>query len=669
MELPLVKILNNIEDVRSRLDLDVEKINMEISKNNSDYINPYNRESLLSLLSSLEHKASKDISNIYVYYEYLRIIVFVSSSDYLLLDCDKQVFYILSKYIPKDALYVSKIIIDKISLSEYLILQDQNIFKYLDIYVKCIKVSNFNNINLVPIEIEELDLINLRLTDNDTKSFERFPNLKMIDLSYNEFQNLVIKNKITCLKINNNPSLKSIDLNKDYLESIDISETRLTLNSLIGYRNLKEINYNNNYFKVPDVKYYFLKIHSITIKDLSIFQSFPLLTKLSIENVLIENNLFISEISKVLENLNIESNNDLDYQPTCYSEEHLGRLNVLKHYSRDFPYIKYPVKDAYFESDNIDIAKIIECDLIENLTLQNNEIVRIKNLNLLSGFRNLVSLKIIDPYFSMNHYFELDNLREVCLKTLKFYLSDNSFSKPEILTKMTIYGAVIGTSFKKYTMLKELSLLNVITYVSSDKLFPKLPLLEKINLSFEEKRNLDDRLLINLVNLKEASLGYIGNNIGFRNIFLHSYLLRKLKIINDTKVFAFKGLTNLDYLHWKIIEREDVKPFKIKEDALIELKNLCYLNLDLYNCNIEANIIKHMNNLKHLEFHNINNLSIEHISHLRTLECFDSSCCLFKSFEYARYFIEIILNNNKYLSKADIVYIKDLNHGHRYCNK
>ena len=90
MELPLVKILNNIEDVRSRLDLDVEKINMEISKNNSDYINPYNRESLLSLLSSLEHKASKDISNIYVYYEYLRIIVFVSSSDYLLLD--KRIF-------------------------------------------------------------------------------------------------------------------------------------------------------------------------------------------------------------------------------------------------------------------------------------------------------------------------------------------------------------------------------------------------------------------------------------------------------------------------------------------------------------------------------------------------------------------------------------------------
>ena len=282
MELPIRRIIYHIEDARSRLDLDVEKINMEISKNNSDYIIPYSREGSLSLLSSLDHKASKDItkSNIYVYYEYLRVIVFVSSSNYLLLDCDKHVFYILSMHVSEGVLYVSKIIIKKISLSEYLILLDNDIFKYLDIYVKCIKVSNFNNINLVPYDIEELDLCGLDLEDKDIEMIERFPNLKIVDLSYNKFRFFKLKNKIRCLKINNNVCLQGLEVDKECLESIDISQTLLKLDSLIEYKNLKEIFFNNNYHKNLNNKFYLNTTHSEFINDMSIFQSFPLLTKL-----------------------------------------------------------------------------------------------------------------------------------------------------------------------------------------------------------------------------------------------------------------------------------------------------------------------------------------------------------------------------------------------------
>ena len=658
---PITRLIDQIENIKLELynETNSNFTNNSINTLNFLYTTSYNN----NIYKNFHILKTKDRIVAFVPKEnqWINVSEYIKNPCPLLLDYDDRPYKILAKFI--DISFVSKIIIKKISLSEYLILKDFDIFNLYDVYVKCINVTNRDNINKVPIDIKGLEISNMFLTVDYLYLLEGFFNLEYLDISENMLTEFTLRLRLKHLNLRGNKRLKILNINKSYLQSIDISETLLTPENLLEYKSLSKIVYTDSDYqfrKLPNLENECIEYNNLVVKinDLNIFNSFHCLKYLFLEFVVLMDEIInLNNLSKTITHLKVTGDQNIISDT----------LTHLTQYSRNNSYLKCPLlKEVYIESDNINIANIIESKVIQKLTLKNNGRNEIHNIDMLNDFKHIKILDISDANFPSSHSFNLDSLKEISLNASSFILRESSFSKPENLIYMNINNITIYSNFTNYKNLKDLTLSNIRLNINAANLFPNG--LEKLSLDFSIINHLNNALLINLKKLNEITLKYKGSSERFKDIFINLPMLRKVTLItNNVKDLMFNGLTKITSLCVQY-DTTDTSIYDINRSFFLNMPNIESLEL-VYPCyTYTLDMLKNFNNLSSLKLYNINNNDIKEINHVRTLE-YLTITTLGPSAFYISNVYKAILQNNEYLvnfsTKDNGMYTGD----HKYCNK
>lgn len=592
-------VIESIEAIKSELDLETELNNIEVMKLNIE--SPFNnkRQKVLDELNELEKAKFDEINNntyehFYLYYYDFKI--------YSLLINNKTCFDILKKYsYSEDKIFYT----EEISLSEYLILHDHNMLKWLN--VKWIKPLSKFSLPFIPRDVEGLNLHRLKLNDDDIQILDEFANLKYLNLSYNNITNYNIKNNsIRHLNLQNNNSLRDIEL----------------------YNNLEHINILNTRIGKQILPFKFLK--SITCSKLLKYKT-HYLTNLEIVSYRITTT---SNISKALKHLKIVSDNPI------YDDNE--SLHYLKINSKTLPYIECPnLINLEIVATNIDMDNLKECMDLRFLSLYVNNFI---NLHLVNNFNNLIKLRLsnVTEEIKLNN---LKNLQELELSVNKEYIySEDMFLK---LKKLTLYGGIlkydifgleelnITDVLIKPNILRNLSDLRILTlrhvFINNmffglynlrsltlccckiekitKEMFSDLCLLEELNISGRRIDTLEE--FDNLIYLKSLTLKIDYPIIFPTNLFLKLVSLRRLDIILFKNEFNFNGLKYLTCLKIEFSDYINI------DDIFMNHVNIEELTLNM--CSITVNTLKHFNKLRKLKIPNYK-LNYSMFKNLNTLE-------------------------------------------------
>lgn len=553
----------------------------------------------------------------------------------------------------------------EISFEEYVLLEQY--LKYIDFHI-LVRIKTIKELKQVSRKIKGINISGYKLGKVDVNLINEFNELLEIDVSNTGIKKFVFPyNSLRKLNASKNDYLDEIQINTE-IEYLNISETRIRIESLLCFESLKTLKYiGGDRFKYSYLIFLKNIINLDILIDLDRIKEFKLsdhFTRIENLTIISDLNCFIGDL-KSLKHLNIKNkysnvNINCPYLTSLVINGAIKKINcpnltslVINDCNSDIEFA--PIETFLNLEIILDMYEYFNFELLNNfkkikkLSINGFTNYIFKDLDMLeelniSGYkyedRHEIETEFINQHishdkinitisFTSSMFGILPSLKRLSLKNV--HLEEGSIEQYKNLTELLLEKIDNKISYNIISDFNDLKILKIIgcnfknderqTFIKEDFInLTSLEHLELIDLNIPREFNIKDKLnydlnedvffyLTNIKTLKLISCMYISDSA---KLFSRLSMLETLYICGGFENLNVNCLPNLKFLYidlWYGYYR------KLK---IMGLNNLEHLELYYYG-DITKDTITNLDNLKYLKISNWRLTSVDTFDHLNSL--------------------------------------------------